>query len=122
MAGVAIVSALAALLRRFPPAQYSFYPQCPFHQATGLLCPGCGGTRALAALLHGDLRAAWQLNGLVVLLLPAVFAYFAAVWFRTRRGSLQGTAGAWPVLPSPVTLLLIVACLVFTLVRNLHLA
>lgn len=30
------------------------YP-CLFHLATGYYCPGCGGTRAIAALLHGQL-------------------------------------------------------------------
>ena len=28
-------------------------PPCYFHQLTGLYCPGCGGTRAWIALLHG---------------------------------------------------------------------
>lgn len=28
---------------------------CLFHLATGYYCPGCGGTRAIASLLHGQL-------------------------------------------------------------------
>lgn len=31
------------------------YPPCTFHEITGLSCPGCGGTRAFIALLHGDI-------------------------------------------------------------------
>ena len=27
---------------------------CVLHSLTGLYCPGCGGTRAIAFLLHGD--------------------------------------------------------------------
>ncbi|MGN1205636.1 MAG: DUF2752 domain-containing protein [Eubacterium sp.] len=30
-------------------------PPCLFHLVTGLPCPGCGGTRAFVALLHGDI-------------------------------------------------------------------
>lgn len=30
-------------------------PPCVFHYLTGYYCPGCGGTRAVIALLHGQL-------------------------------------------------------------------
>ena len=62
---------LVALLLRFPPEQYAFlYPQCPIHHYFGILCPGCGTTRALAALLRGHLLKALQLNALTTLGLP----------------------------------------------------
>jgi hypothetical protein len=39
------------------------YPRCLLKVATGIDCPGCGGTRALHALLHGDVAGAfWYLN------------------------------------------------------------
>ena len=31
---------------------------CPVRRATGRPCPGCGGTRSLVRLVHGDLRGA----------------------------------------------------------------
>lgn len=31
---------------------------CPVRRATGRPCPGCGGTRSLVHLVHGDLRGA----------------------------------------------------------------
>ena len=31
---------------------------CPVRRASGRPCPGCGGTRSLVHLLHGDLRGA----------------------------------------------------------------
>lgn len=35
-------------------------PDCVFNKITGLYCPGCGGTRAVRALLHGHfLKSIW---------------------------------------------------------------
>ncbi len=35
---------------------------CPFYLVTGLRCPGCGISRALAALLHGDAHTFLEYN------------------------------------------------------------
>ena len=43
---------------------------CPIKFATGACCPGCGMSRALIALLTGDVVGAWQYHPLVFLLLP----------------------------------------------------
>ena len=47
-------------------------PPCPFHWLTGLYCPGCGATRALHALLHGNFPKAFSMNPVFVLALPVV--------------------------------------------------
>ena len=41
-------------------------PLCIFRIATGLPCPFCGLTRAIACAMHGDLAAAWMYNPLWV--------------------------------------------------------
>ena len=38
---------------------------CPFRAVTGWECPLCGGTRLGAALLHGDVAAAFGFNPVV---------------------------------------------------------
>ncbi len=43
---------------------------CLFFQATGLLCPACGGTRAVGHLLNGHPILALKSNLLAVLSLP----------------------------------------------------
>lgn len=68
------MSALALLVAFDPNAVNSIFPPCLFHTFSGLYCPGCGATRALHAILHGDLALAWTMNPLLVLALPTVLA------------------------------------------------
>ncbi len=67
---------------------------CGFRALTGLPCPLCGGTHACAALVQGDLTAAWAANpGAVLLLLwLALLAGQAVV-----EGALgRHRVGGWP--------------------------
>lgn len=65
---------------------------CPFRMATGWQCPLCGGTRLGAALLHGDLTAAFAANPLVLVGL-AVLTLLGVLW------SVESLGGP-PVRPS----------------------
>lgn len=60
------------LLRKFDPATSGIFPPCPLHFLTGWYCPGCGSLRAMHQLLQGNVRAAWALNPLTMLLLPFI--------------------------------------------------
>lgn len=105
---------LAAALYRFNPALYSIYPRCQFHRLTGLNCPGCGGTRAVYALLHGDLLAALRDNALVVLGLAAAGLRGACFRLNRLRGRPNG-----PFFPARWLLPLLAGMLLFGIVRNL---
>lgn len=79
MLAVAALSAVAiagaAVLWQFDPsAPGNFFPPCLFHALTGLQCPGCGLTRMLHALVHGDIRRAASMNLMVLASLPALGA------------------------------------------------
>jgi hypothetical protein len=54
----------------FEPGKTGFFPICPFRAVTGFTCPGCGSTRGLHRLLHGDVVAAFEFNPLLILSLP----------------------------------------------------
>jgi hypothetical protein len=43
---------------------------CLFKRMTGVACPSCGATRALLALLHGEIGNALYINPLGFVLLP----------------------------------------------------
>jgi hypothetical protein len=61
---------LAAVYLVNPNAADSPFPPCLFKAATGLDCPGCGGTRAMHALLHGDFAAAADHHVLIFAIVP----------------------------------------------------
>lgn len=57
------------------------YPQCGSYRYFGLYCPGCGITRSLHALLHGDVVRALSMNLLVGAVAPvAVLAGVRPRW------------------------------------------
>jgi len=98
----------------FNPSTHGFYPSCLFHKLTGWDCPGCGITRSLYALLHGQFLAALRDNAMFVCLLAAAAArgaWFAAkIFLRRPTGQFVPVKILWP--------LLIVAG-IFTVLRNL---
>lgn len=77
---------------------------CPVRRATGRPCPGCGGSRSLVRLLHGDLRgaaAAHPLGPVLGLLLVA----WAAGGRRTTGTPLDPSR--WRLRPAVVAGLLL---------------
>jgi hypothetical protein len=102
------------LLYRFPPGENSIYPSCLFHRYLHVFCPGCGTTRALAALLHGHLAEAIHYNPLFVALLPLLFALaLSTYWSALTKDEIR-----WPQVPEPVLALLVAAVAVFGVARN----
>lgn len=62
---VAALAAAGGLLNQLFGPFHFMMPPCPFHFITGFYCPGCGGTRAVRALLRGDLVRALYYHPLV---------------------------------------------------------
>jgi Protein of unknown function (DUF2752) len=107
----------AAVLFRFSPQEYSFYPRCPFYALTGHYCPGCGATRAIAELLHGHVAAALHFNAAVTLLLPMLLWYFGTMyWTAVRDNRVE-----WPQVPQWSWRAALACVLLFGVARDLAL-
>jgi hypothetical protein len=79
--GACGVAAGAAVLALHAPSESSFYPRCPFHEATGLHCPGCGLTRAMHSLLNGQIQQAFAYNGVGLVFFPILaFSILGSLW------------------------------------------
>ena len=111
--GMAIVGA-GAVIFFFNPSTNGFYPVCQFHKVTGLNCPGCGATRALYELLHGNLPPALKDNALFILSLAGLAARGA--WLAARHFLRKPAA---PFLPPAILWGFLAIALVFSVARNL---
>jgi hypothetical protein len=89
-------------------------PACPFHELTGLDCPGCGGTRAVLALGRGDVAAAADHHVLLVLALIPLLLVGWAAWV---RAAWQGRHVRL-VLPPRAVPALVAVLVAFTVLRN----
>lgn len=106
--------ALLALTYAFDPEGGGFvYPRCIFFRLTGWECPGCGTLRALHALTHGDLPAAWGFNPALpfALLLSA-----GALWVDARGSESLRRAAFSPLAVGA----LVVAVIAWTVIRNIY--
>lgn len=101
-----------------PPVHGAAYPPCMFHSLTGLHCPGCGGTRSIYLMSHGDFAGALRQNALVVIFAPLALLYLlAAIRF--------SATGYWkaPRLSGPgISVALAVAIVAFAVLRNIPVA
>jgi hypothetical protein len=108
------MAGILAMVYFFNPSKSGFYPVCQFHRLTGLNCPGCGATRALYALLHGDFATALRDNALLVAAIPAAAARGGWLWLNRMRGRPREH-----FVPNCFLLPLLVLAVVFAVLRNL---
>lgn len=86
---------------------------CPSRRFLHLPCPGCGMTRAMAAIARGDWAAVGSFHPLAPLLLAQAALFWGAVLVR----SLRREPSPWPPLPQPLVVANLVALLAVWLVR-----
>ena len=86
------------------PLQSRWTSPCFFYEISGIYCPGCGGTRALYAMLHGNILASLHNNLLLFpLLITAMVLYFHPQWALKRS----------------VAYSIVIAVILFMILRNL---
>jgi hypothetical protein len=86
IAAVLIAGGGLVWLSVYPPTTTDWFPKCVFHQATGLHCPGCGGTRAVLALARGQWLLAIRSNPMLILGVPAMLILVGLQRCRERAG------------------------------------
>jgi hypothetical protein len=64
-----VVSLVVLIATIFLPTDGIGFDICAFHRMTDLACPGCGMTRGLTSITHGDFGRAWRFH-------PFAFAFY----------------------------------------------
>jgi multisubunit Na+/H+ antiporter MnhB subunit len=119
-AAAAAAAALAAIfiVWKYDPNLSTFYPTCPLYRLTGYACPGCGMTRGLHALLHGDLLASLDYNAMLLpVLILLAYIWWSSVLYAAKGHVVKPTKFMVWFLWS-----LLVALLAFGVLRNLPFA
>lgn len=57
---------------------------CLFKNITGKDCPGCGVLRGISAVMHLDLKAAYSLNHMNIVIIPLLAYLFIRFWMTNR--------------------------------------
>jgi len=115
-AELAAVLAGLLILLLYKPGELGLL-RCAFHELTGLHCPGCGATRALWLLVHGQPLLALHYHAPLLLLLP----WLGWLWVRHLADLWRGGAPRL-VMPPPRAAVgygIVAALLAFFILRNL---
>jgi len=112
---VAGMSAATFAVGYFNPATAGFFPVCPLLKLTGIACPGCGMTRGLHALLHGDILTALDYN----LLLPAVLFFFGYLFVSLFLTFARGSGLDFKLFNQKIIWSFFGFALAFSVLRNL---
>ena len=109
------MSGAAFVAGYFDPSTAGFFPVCPLFALTGLACPGCGMTRGLHALLHGDILTALDYN----LILPGILFFFGYLFVSLILIAVRGRGLNFKIFTPLVLWGFFGFAFVFTILRNL---
>ncbi len=77
------------------PYSETIFPPCIVLHLFGFQCPGCGGTRAMYSLLHGDVAASLVMNPVVVAGYVTVAISLVGVLLQQRGGKRSSQTLYW---------------------------
>ena len=72
---------ILALYFNWDPSNTALFPKCPFHEVTGIYCPGCGSQRAIHDIINGNLLDGFRHNYLILMVIFVVL-YEGYIIFR----------------------------------------
>lgn len=88
---------------------------CPIRKLTGILCAGCGNTRAALSLVKLDIVGMLKYN----LFFPFEIAYILGVCVVCTKNYLEKGKFSYHVKPNVIDITFLSSLLIWTVVRNI---
>lgn len=108
-----VVAIVLFFLAKLCVQYIKYVPPCISYEMFDIICPGCGMTRSVLALLDGNILLSLRQNPLIILgILGFSLMYLdflLKVWGKKLPFEIYNTKAAW---------ILIVLILIFTILRN----
>jgi hypothetical protein len=94
------------------------YLPCPTQAIFGVDCPGCGATRGMYALLHGDLPRMMDHNILLLAFVPCALVFLARWAWQSWTGTKPAVTRRQARRQMRISLAVLLAVIAFGVVRN----
>ena len=96
---------------------FNFYLKCPIHFLFNIYCPGCGSTRMLKSILHGNIYQAFRYNPLLFITIPFYLIYLFINYWAEKKHKISLTKKLEPNL----WYFLIILFITYGVLRNIPL-
>ncbi len=116
---VGLLSWAALALRSLDLSDATWLPKCVYHLLTGYHCPGCGITRAVQALLLGNVAQAFAYNAMWPLVVLMVLPYLLRASWYWVLGVRPNATKRRPKLLLALAVFLGMVVVIFGIARNL---
>lgn len=105
---------ICILLRENIIGLTKYFPECIFYKTTGYLCPACGNTRCVKALLNGDVITAARYNIIPIILFAVGSAFFIELIFACFGKSVKIFPRNYVFL-----IMILVVIIIYLVLRNI---
>lgn len=113
---VAVFLGMLSLYFFWDPSHVAIFPKCPFHELTGIYCPGCGSQRAVHDIINGEVIDGFRHNYLIIMVIM-ILGYQGYVLF--SQHILKKTVENL-LHKSKITNTILVLVIMFWILRNIN--
>ena len=96
----------------------NYIPQCWIYQTTGILCPGCGGTRCIVNLFQGNIKEA--LFSHMIFFITIIYLLICNIVYIINLNKKKKIA-TWIYPKYWYSIIFVIILLIYTIIRNINL-